>query len=174
MRAFPFLRCRTLRPAGALMLALVLLPAAVACSGSSPSEPGGGSSAAVAEIRSFNLLNEARREAGRPELIFDPAIAEVARRHSRRMRDEGFFEHIDPDGKGPAQRLSAAGIGFALVGENLATVTTRGDAARFAHGLLMDNAGHRANILDGRFTDVGVGVAQDGDTYFMTQVFVRR
>jgi uncharacterized protein YkwD len=39
--------------------------------------------------------------------------------------------------------------------------------------MLMGNEEHRTNILDARFTEVGIGVAQRGDTYWMTQIFLR-
>jgi uncharacterized protein YkwD len=142
--------------------------------GGGPSAPGGPAGAASVEAASFARVNDSRREADRPELMPDPVLAEIARQHSRRMRDEGFFDHVAPDGSALTARLATAGVRYSAAGENLAWVKNSHDPAGTAHKLLMDNPEHRRNILDARFTDVGVGVAQGGDTYWITQIFVRR
>ncbi|HUO86221.1 MAG TPA: CAP domain-containing protein [Thermoanaerobaculia bacterium] len=125
------------------------------------------------EASSHARINASRREVGAPDLLLDPVLTEVARRYSERMRDEGFFGHQDPDGGGLASRLRAVGVSFSLAGENLAHVSGADDPAALAHQMLMGNEEHRANILDARFTEVGIGVAQRGDTYWMTQIFLR-
>lgn len=161
-------------PLGALVLLVLLMLPAVACSGSSPTAPGqGGPSGFAVEGSSYARVNEARRADGKPELLLDPVLSEVARIYSRRMRDEGFFGHQDGAGNGLRDRLAAAGVGFSIAGENLAYVENATDPAAAAHQMLMDNAAHRANILEGRYTEIGVGVAQSGDTYWITQVFLR-
>lgn len=166
-------RPRRPRPA-ALAAALVLLVLA-ACSGGGdgPTAPSSGPGVAAVEGSSFALVNDARRAEGRPEVMFDPVLSEVARRHSERMRDEGFFAHDDPSGGDPVSRVRAAGVGFTLLAENLATTSGASDPARDAHGALMANEVHRGNILDGRFTLAGVGAARSGNSYWITQVFVR-
>jgi uncharacterized protein YkwD len=162
-------------PLFALMLLVLLVLPAAACSGSSPTAPGqGGPSGLAVEGSSYARVNESRRGDGKPELLLDPVLSEVARIYSRRMRDEGFFGHEDGAGKGLRDRLAAAGIGFSIAGENLAQVQSADDPAARAHQVLMGNAAHRANILDGRYTEIGIGVAQSGDTYWITQVFLRR
>lgn len=155
------------------LLALSLLGAA--CSGSSPTAPGQSAQSPFAvEGSSFARVNEARRGDGKPELDLDPLLSEIARVYSRRMRDEGFFGHQDGAGGGLRDRLGASGITFSLAGENLAYVENAEDPAAMAHQMLMGNAAHRANILEGRYTEVGIGVAQADDTYWITQVFLRR
>ena len=163
------------RPAAAVSLSLsvVLLLALAACSGGGPTAPGGRASVASVEASSWGLINRARRDAGHPDLNLDPVLSDVARRHSERMRDEGFFDHTDPSGGNPASRARSVGVGFSMIGENLATVSKGSDPAAIAHALLMENHEHRANILDGRFRDVGIGVATNGDTFWITQIFVR-
>ncbi len=158
------------RTPGATLLLLALLGA---CGGSSPTEPLVSPSPASVEAASYGLLNSARHDAGVDDLVLDPQITEVARDYSRKMRDEGFFDHIDPAGNMVDTRLRVAGVRFTVVGENLANVSHSSDPARVAHQLLMGNAVHRSNILDPRFSEVGVGVAQSGDVYWITQIFVR-
>lgn len=164
---------RATRRLSAVWIALSLLATFVACGGSSPTAPGGRASVATVEMSSWGLINQSRRDDGKPDLNLDPVLSDVARRHSERMRDEGFFDHTDPTGGNPASRTQAVGLGFSMVGENLAKVSRVDDPAGIAHGLLMNNAEHRANILDGRFRDVGVGVASNGDTFWITQLFTR-
>lgn len=154
---------------------LLLAVSGLACSGSSPTSPGsGGASALSVEASSHARINQARRTEGKPDLLLDPVLTEVARAYSRRMRDEGFFGHQDPSGSGLVDRLRAAGVSFSLAGENLAHVDGASNPAAAAHDLLMSNPAHRGNILDARYTEVGIGVAESGGTYWMTQIFLRR
>ncbi len=155
-------------------LPAILLAAALvgACGGgSTPTAPAGGG--ADVELATFKLLNTSRMEsAGAAPLRFNDLLAEVARGHSRAMRDRGFFSHTDPSGDGLRERLRRAGVQFSAAAENLVQISNRTDPATTAHLELMASPGHRANILDRRFTEVGVGIAQQGDSYWVTQVFV--
>ncbi|MEZ5332217.1 MAG: CAP domain-containing protein [Thermoanaerobaculia bacterium] len=148
----------------------------VACGsggGSSPTEPGGVSALEV-EQRSFELLNDARAGAGvTPPFNLDSALTQVARQHSQSMRDNGYFGHRDPEGRNLVQRLAEAGISFSAAAENLARVSGAPDPAGWAHDQLLQSQEHRDNILNGDFRLVGVGVAQAGDTYWITQVFLK-
>ena len=154
----------------------VVLLLAGACSGSGsgigPTAPSDISASQVESILA-DLANQARNSAGvAPDLTLDPAVSLVARAHSEAMRDRGFFSHVDPDGKRLRDRLQAAGIGFRSAGENLAQIGGSPDPGGMAHQLLMDSASHRDNILSGKFTVIGVGVAKRGDEYWITQIFI--
>lgn len=166
---------RRLLPAAFTALLLVIAPLACSSGGDSPTEPGsgGGPSVAAVEGTLVMLINDARRDRDRTPLVHDPALAEVARRHSERMRDEGFFDHMGPTGGGPADRVRAAGISFRVLGENIGTVSRVSRPANRAHQAFMENPSHRGNILDLRFSHVGVGVARQGDTYWITELFLR-
>ena len=158
-----------------LLLQLLLLLPSAGCSDSGPTSPEASAPSAISvEGSSYARINQSRRDDGKGELFLDPALSEIARAHSRRMRDEAFFGHDDPSGAGLVDRLRAAGVSFSLAGENLALVDGVSDPARSAHEMLMSNPAHRGNILDGRYTEVGIGVAQRGDGYWITQVFLRR
>lgn len=149
----------------------------LSCGGSagSPTDPGmPGVAEAEIEYFSFELVNRARGQEREGELTHDATLADVARLHSRRMRDRGFFSHVDPDGKGFSDRLRQAGVHVTVAGENLAIVEGSDSPASTAHRAFLNNPGHRANMLDGRFTHGGVGVARRGDSYWITQLFVRR
>ncbi|MBI4059213.1 CvpA family protein [Candidatus Microgenomates bacterium] len=113
-----------------------------------------------AETQLFALVNKERRDRGIAELVWDPQIVEVARKHSRDMWERHYFAHVDPDGKDPGDRLKAGGISFTLAGENLALAPT----TQMAHQGLMNSEGHRRNILDPDFKKIGIGVI-DGGVY---------
>lgn len=155
--------------------ALLLALAVAACGGGSagPTSPGTPEVAEV-EQRSFDLLNGARAAAGvSPAYGLDPAVALVARRHSESMRDEGYFGHRDPQGRTLVQRLDEAGISYRAAAENLARITGAPDPAGWAHDQLLASATHRANMLSEEFRLAGVGVAREGDTFWITQIFLQ-
>lgn len=166
---------RRLQQFSLVLLALPLLIAACGGSGGStnPTAPADVSPFQV-ESESGSLVNTTRsnRQVS-PMLSIDQLAAEVARRHSEAMRDQGFFSHVDPQGKTLRDRLRAAGLSFRVAGENLAQVENSVDPAAHAHQLLMESKSHRDNILSDKFEVIGVGVAKQGNSYWITQVFVQ-
>lgn len=143
---------------------------------SSPTEPGGGLGALPeeqVETDLFVFLNQARQEHALGSLGLDKAAQEVARGHSRSMRDQGFFGHVAPDGSTVEDRLRAAGVRFSMAAENVARVDNGFAPAAEAHQRLMNSPSHRHNILSGDFQLVGVGTARSGSTYWFTQIFIR-
>lgn len=111
-----------------------------------------------AEARLLQLLNAERQRAGLRPLDPDPLLTAAARAHARDMLAQGYFAHVDLAGRTPADRARAAGVRFAVAGENLALAPT----VELAHRGLMDSPGHRANILSPLYTRVGIGVADGG------------
>jgi uncharacterized protein YkwD len=106
-------------------------------------------------------------------LKWNEKLAAVALAHSRDMLRRHYFAHVDRQGRTPMDRINAAGIQWQALAENIAlnqTVTK-------AQNDLMDEPrfekNHRANILDPKYTDVGIGIVQapNGDLY-ITQDFV--
>lgn len=114
----------------------------------------------VSETRMFTLVNRERRERGIPELVWSPQIVPVARAHSRDMWERKYFSHINPDGEDPGDRLSRGGVEYSLAGENIALAPT----VSMSHQGLMNSEGHRRNILDPSFRNIGIGVI-DGGVY---------
>lgn len=68
-----------------------------------------------------------------------------------------YFEHTAPDGKTVSDLVTNEGYDYIRIGENLALGNFKNDLDVVT--AWMNSPGHRANILDGRFTDIGVGVA---------------
>lgn len=109
-----------------------------------------------AEERLLDLLNQERLRNGLNVLVRDTTIDEVARAHSGDMLKRGYFAHETPEGTSPFERMLQGGVRFRAAAENLALAPN----AEIAHQGLMDSPGHRANILDGDFTRVGIGAVR--------------
>lgn len=106
----------------------------------------------------LDLVNEARVSRGLVPLEMDAELLGVARAHADDMFRRGYFAHNTPDGIDPFDRMREADIVFGLAGENLALAPT----LDIAHQGLMNSPGHRANILNGGFRRVGIGVLDGG------------
>ncbi len=104
------------------------------------------------------LVNAERLKVGLASLTADPEAQVVARAHSHSMWLRGYFDHIDPDGKGVGERFSAAGVTFQVAGENLALAPT----LLIAHEGLMHSESHRENILHPDFHRLGIGIVSAG------------
>jgi hypothetical protein len=72
------------------------------------------------------------------------------------MFKKQYFEHESPEGKGPAEVIKGAGYSYLVVGENLALGSFHNDATLVQ--AWMDSPGHRANIMNNRFQEIGVAV----------------
>jgi uncharacterized protein YkwD len=106
-------------------------------------------------IREFvQRVNQQRREAGCPPLVWSPRLAAVAQRHCEDMAARGFFGHTNPDGASPFDRLGDAWIEYSRAGENVAA------GYRTAESVFQDwlkSRRHRANLDDCAYTHHGVG-----------------
>jgi uncharacterized protein YkwD len=105
-------------------------------------------------------------------LRWNEGLAAVARAHSRKMLEQRFFGHVDPDGTTLSTRLNEAGIPWQVAGENIAIYgTVQGAQAAFMHEPHFQQ-NHRANILNTNFTDVGIGIVKGSNgTLYITQEF---
>lgn len=93
----------------------------------------------------------------------------AARRHSQDMAERDFFDHINPDGEDPFDRLAEAGYtSFAFAGENIAAGSA--DPAVTVQGWL-DSDQHCANMMDSKYTQIGLGFYEGAGsyTYYWTQ-----
>lgn len=120
------------------------------------------------EARMLELVNAERVAAGLEPVRADPALAEVARAHSRDMLARGYFSHYSPEGRNLGNRLQQARVSYLLAGENLALAPN----LTSAHNGLMRSPGHRANILRPQFGRLGIGILDAGVHGLMvTQAF---
>ena len=127
------------------------------------------------ETEVLGLVNQQRTRSGLPPLKFSARLAVIARGHSYDMAMRHYLAHNSPDGVAPADRISGAGITYRAVGENI-YMDDNADTADLPERAMkgwLKSPEHLANIVSGKFTETGVGVAEsaDGRTY-VTQDFV--
>jgi uncharacterized protein YkwD len=108
-------------------------------------------------------------------LALDPVLTRAALEHSRDMAQHDAFDHRGHDGSNPVARIDRAGFGVhRAVGENIAAgAMTPGEVTS---GWLASPA-HCENIMDPRFTLIGIGYAENRQTrslVFWTQDFAAR
>lgn len=126
-------------------------------------------------LQFIQAINNERAAVGCAPLTAETRLMQAAQDHTRDMLVLDFFSHTSPNGDTPADRVAATGYRYRTMGENIAA--GYGSIASVMDGW-MDSEGHRDNILNCRFTEVGVGyVSSDEDrgdvrfgTYW-TQVF---
>lgn len=123
----------------------------------------------------------------RPPLAMNKILLGTARAHSDDMYTRKFFDHVNPDGKDPFQRIIAAGFTYAAAGENIAT--GGGFSATALEDILMIDTGipgrgHRVNLLNPDsivFREIGIGyhlganletVTSTGNPPFQTKDFI--
>ena len=127
------------------------------------------------EQQCLDEVNEIRRVRRLAPLSLDEDLLVLAREYSRRMAEEHFFSHTDPEGRTVRERVEGAEIKWSLVGENLAY--SKGYINPIAASLRswMESPGHRRNILepDFRSTAVGAWVSEDG-TVYLTEIFLKQ
>ncbi|MFI7413017.1 sigma-70 family RNA polymerase sigma factor [Streptomyces sp. NPDC049627] len=114
------------------------------------------------------LVNKERADAGCGPLTEDPLLNKAAQGHSDDMAARNFFDHTNPDGADPGQRITAAGYTWSTYGENIAQGQQTPEAVMDSW---MNSPGHRANILNCSFKDIGVGVHDGSGGPWWTQDF---
>lgn len=114
-------------------------------------------STATDEKRAFDLLNADRAANGLKALKFNSQLTALGERYAQDMINRNYFSHNSPEGQSPFDRMKAAGISYRYAGENLA-INSNVAAAEQA---FMNSPGHRANILNTNYTEVGIGVRYD-------------
>ena len=114
-----------------------------------------------------DLVNAERAKAGCKALSIDDKLMTAAQRHSQDQADHQNMSHTGSDGSNAGDRLDRVGYAWRTYGENVAWNQQTPAAVMDAW---MNSSGHRANILNCAFTEIGVGVASSNGPYW-TQVF---
>ena len=118
------------------------------------------------------LSNQNREINNLPNLAYNPLLEEAARLKAEDMALQGYFAHVSPVGIDPWYWIKKAGYSYEYAGENLAINFS--DSADVTKAW-MESPGHRANILNSHFTEVGVATVKgyvDGrETVFVVQMF---
>ena len=133
----------------------------------------------------LELVNRERAKAGAQPLAFNGNLNASADSHSDWMIATDTFSHTGMGGSSPHQRMMDAGYAFSgswTSGGNIAWASTRApaglqDEVQLLHTNLMNSPGHKANILNGTFREIGIGFDtgpyQTWDGAFVTQHFAK-
>jgi len=113
------------------------------------------------------LVNEQRVKNGLKSLTSNWELARVARYKSQDMVDNRYFSHTSPVYGSPFQMIRNFGLSFRTAGENIAYGQRTPQAVVNAW---MNSSGHRANILNPSYTQIGVGYVASG--HHWTQMFI--
>ena len=125
------------------------------------------SSVRAYEQEVVRLVNAERAKYGLSAMTEDWELSRVARYKSQDMHDNRYFAHSSPTYGTPFQMIRAFGLSYRAAGENIAMGYPT--PAAVVAGW-MNSEGHRANILSGSYTKIGVGYVADG--HYWTQQFI--
>lgn len=106
----------------------------------------------------ISWTNQQRTKEGVASLTENPTLDSVADRKASDILAKQYFAHVSPSGAGVADLARDAGYEYALIGENLALGDFRSD--QDIVDAWMNSPGHRANMLNAKYTDIGVAVKQ--------------
>jgi len=119
-----------------------------------------------------DLTNANRKSNHIPLVKPNSLLEQAAKLKAEDMAEKGYFSHTTPEGKTPWEWLYEVGYHFKSAGENL--------AVNFSDSKVLDRAwmnseGHRANILNEKFTEIGIatakGMYKGKEAVFVVQFF---
>ncbi len=123
------------------------------------------------ENRILALTNAERQRNGLAPLRANSALMHQARIKAQDMVSNNYFSHQSPTLGSPFDQLRTAGIVYSTAGENIAG----NRSADSAFNSWMNSSGHRANILNGNFNQIGIGVVNGGPYgKMLVQMFIRQ
>ncbi|WP_338671683.1 CAP domain-containing protein [Streptomyces sp. SCSIO 30461] len=132
--------------------------------GTTAPEPAAPASGDVASI--VALVNAERSKAGCSPVKLNAKLSKAAQAHSEDMASHKNMSHTGSDGSNPGTRITRAGYDWSTYGENVAYGYSSPESVMQGW---MDSPGHKANILNCEFKEIGVGLAQPND--YWTQNF---
>lgn len=120
----------------------------------------------------WQLENQKRSELGLNELVINETLQKAAQEKAEDMAQNSYFAHTSPEGKTPWYWFKKVGYDFLYAGEILAVKFKSAESVEKAW---MNSPTHRANILNGRFEETGIGIAKGVykgvETEFVVQMF---
>lgn len=120
----------------------------------------------------LSYTNEARAAGIGQWLVTNPLLTEAAQLKANDMAEKGYFSHNTPEGKSPWYWFNRVGYAYQYAGENLAIDFVD---SKDVTNAWMSSPGHRANILNSNYKEIGVATAvgtyQGRETTFVVQMF---
>ncbi|KUN79105.1 hypothetical protein AQJ66_29155 [Streptomyces bungoensis] len=133
---------------------------------SAPSTPQPAATASSVVARIVELVNAERSKVGCSALTLNATLTKVAQAHSDDMAAHQNMSHTGSDGSSPGDRITGAGYAWSSYGENVAYGYATPEDVMAGW---MASPGHRENILNCSFKEIGVGLAQPNS--YWTQDF---
>ncbi|WP_197064926.1 CAP domain-containing protein [Leptolyngbya sp. KIOST-1] len=118
----------------------------------------------------LRLVNVERRRVNAAPLVLNEKLTAAAQRHAQDMATSRRMSHTGSDGSTMRSRIDATQYRWSTIGENVAMGQPTPAAVMRAW---MNSPGHRQNILNPAFTELGVGQATGGGRIYWAQVFAR-
>lgn len=130
--------------------------------------------AAILSSALIEMANADRTENRNSMLKENALLAAAAELKAEDMAERGYFSHRSPEGLAPWHWLERVNYEYSYAGENLAINFLD---SKDVNEAWMDSPTHRANILNGKYTEIGIGTAsgiyQGQETTFIVQFFGR-
>ena len=124
------------------------------------------------QVAVLNLVNKERKANGLKPLTLNKELSNVANIKSRDMIEKGYFDHTSPTYGSPFDMMKKFNISYNTAGENIAMGQKTPSEVMNSW---MNSSGHRANILNSTYTELGVGIQKDSNgTIYWTQMFIGR
>ena len=116
------------------------------------------------------LVNVERQKQGLGKLSLNAKLSNVATLKSQDMINKNYFDHTSPTYGSPFDMMKQFNISYKTAGENIAKgQKTPAEVVK----AWMNSQGHRENILNKNYTEIGIGVAKDANgTLYWTQMFI--
>lgn len=106
----------------------------------------------------IKLTNEQRQKYGLPPVTENSALNRAAEEKAKNMFSENYWAHYSPSGKSPWDFISNSGYKYSYAGENLArNFYTSKDVV---DAWMASKMGHKENILNNKYTEIGMAVAE--------------
>lgn len=120
--------------------------------------------------RVLELVNDERKKAGLNELTLNSNLSKMSEKRAKEISVN--FDHVRPDGSSWTTALDDYDISYSYAGENIAAGYDSPEAV--VEGW-MASEGHRANILNPNFTEMGIGYYTDSSMYkyYWAQNFIK-
>ncbi|WP_280772310.1 CAP domain-containing protein [Salipaludibacillus daqingensis] len=117
------------------------------------------------EAEVVRLVNEERANHGLDPLANSSEVQNVAQAKSKDMIDKNYFSHTSPTYGSPFDMLDKYGVEYRTAGENIAQGQRSPEAVVNAW---MNSQGHRENILNANFSNIGIGHYENTWTQLFT------
>jgi uncharacterized YkwD family protein len=108
----------------------------------------------------LKLVNQERAKVGVQPLTLSEKLTSIANTKAKDMADKGYFSHNSPTYGSPFDMLKQFGVSYSYAGENIAAGQK---SAEEVMNSWMNSSGHKANILNKNYTQIGVGFVRGGE-----------